>query len=43
MTTAEEIKALADKIQKCEDRKNTIDNTIQKYFDKILELKNKKK
>jgi hypothetical protein len=43
MTIAEEIKALADKIQKCEDRKVVLNNTIDKYFEKISQLKEKKK
>ena len=43
MTIAEEIKALADKIQKCEDRKVVLNNTIDKYFEKISQLKEKKR
>jgi hypothetical protein len=42
MTIAEEIKLLAEKIQKCEDRKVVINNTINKYFEKISQLQNKK-
>jgi hypothetical protein len=38
MTIAEEIKLLADKIQKCEDRKVVINKTIDKYFEKISQL-----
>jgi hypothetical protein len=43
MSVADEIVILAEKIKKCEDRKIVIDRTIDKYFEKIAELKDKKK